>query len=69
MATIETAVDERKLLDSAVRTGDRLAEEAGLAPGDQAVEARLREVIGQGAFTRLRRVAETPFTTLLEARP
>jgi SAM-dependent methyltransferase len=45
------------------------AQEVGLALGAQAGEARLREVVVQGGFTRLRRAAETPFNIVLEARP
>ena len=37
--------------------------------GAQAGEARLREVITEGGFTRVRRAAETPFNMVLEARP
>ena len=46
-----------------------LSQEVGLALGAQAGEARLREVITQGGFTRFRRAAETPFNMVLEARP
>ena len=44
-------------------------QEVGLALGAQAGEARLREVVGDGGFTRFRRAAETPFNIVLEARP
>jgi len=44
-------------------------QEVGLALGAQAGEARLREVITEGGFTRFRRAAETPFNIVLEARP
>ena len=37
--------------------------------GAQAGEARLREVVTAGGFTRVRRAAETPFNMVLEARP
>ncbi len=37
--------------------------------GDQAGEARLREVITEGGFTSVRRATETPFNLVLEARP
>ncbi|HEV2972558.1 MAG TPA: class I SAM-dependent methyltransferase [Pirellulales bacterium] len=40
----------------------------GPALGAQAGEARLREVITAGGFTRLRRAAQTPFNLVLEAR-
>jgi len=44
-------------------------QEVGLALGAQAGEARLREVIQSGGFTRFRRATETPFNLVLEARP
>jgi SAM-dependent methyltransferase len=44
-------------------------QEIGLALGAQAGEARLRDVITTGGFTRVRRAAETPFNLVLEARP
>jgi SAM-dependent methyltransferase len=40
----------------------------GPALGAQAGEARLREVIEAGGFTRIRRAIETPFNMVLEAR-
>ena len=43
-------------------------QEVGLALGAQAGERRLREVIAEGGFTRIRRAAETPFNMVLEAR-
>jgi hypothetical protein len=45
------------------------SKEFGLGLGAQAGEARLREVVTQGGFTRFRRAAETPFNLVLEARP
>jgi SAM-dependent methyltransferase len=45
------------------------AQEIGLALGAQAGEARLREVITKGGFTKFRRATETPFNMVLEARP
>ena len=45
------------------------AQEVGLALGAQAGEARLREVVTAGGFTRFRRATETPFNLVLEARP
>ena len=39
------------------------------ALGAQAGEARLREVITEGGFTRFRRAVETPFNLVLEAKP
>ena len=44
-------------------------QEVGLALGAQAGEARLRDVVTKGGFTRFRRAAETPFNLILEARP
>jgi SAM-dependent methyltransferase len=44
-------------------------QEVGLALGAQAGEARLREVVRAGGFTRFRRATETPFNLVLEARP
>ncbi|HEY3245828.1 MAG TPA: methyltransferase domain-containing protein [Phycisphaerae bacterium] len=41
----------------------------GMALGAQAGEARLREVVTKGGFTRFRRAAQTPFNLVLEARP
>jgi 2-polyprenyl-3-methyl-5-hydroxy-6-metoxy-1,4-benzoquinol methylase len=45
------------------------AQEVGLALGAQAGEARLREVVTAGGFTRFQRAAETPFNMVFEARP
>ena len=49
-------------------TPGALAQEGGVALGAQAGEARLREVIAAGGFTRIRRVGRTPFNLVLEAR-
>ena len=46
-----------------------LSQQVGLALGAQAGEARLRDVVTAGGFTRFRRAAETPFNLVLEARP
>jgi len=46
-----------------------LSQEVGLALGAQAGEARIRDVVTAGGFTRFRRVAETPFNVVYEARP
>ena len=46
-----------------------LSQEVGTALGAQAGEARLREVVTAGGFTRFRRAAQTPFNIVLEARP
>ena len=45
------------------------AQEVGAALGAQAGEARLRDVVMSGGFTRFRRAAETPFNLVFEARP
>jgi SAM-dependent methyltransferase len=52
-----------------VCTPASLSQEVGLGLGAQAGEARLRDVIQSGGFTRFRRAAETPFNLVLEARP
>jgi SAM-dependent methyltransferase len=41
----------------------------GPALGAQAGEARLRQVVTSGGFTRFRRATQTPFNLVLEARP
>ena len=46
-----------------------LSQEVGAALGAQAGEKRLREVIGAGGFSNVRRATETPFNMVLEARP
>lgn len=46
-----------------------LSQEVGLALGAQAGEARIRQVVTQGGFTRFRRATETPFNIVYEARP
>jgi SAM-dependent methyltransferase len=45
------------------------SQEVGLGLGAQAGEARLRDVVTKGGFTRFRRATETPFNLVLEARP
>jgi SAM-dependent methyltransferase len=45
-----------------------LAQEVGLALGAQAGEQALREVVTSAGFSRFRRVAETPFNFVFEAR-
>jgi SAM-dependent methyltransferase len=52
-----------------VCTPASLAQEVGLALGAQAGEARLRDVVTRGGFSRVRRAAQTPFNMVLEARP
>jgi 2-polyprenyl-3-methyl-5-hydroxy-6-metoxy-1,4-benzoquinol methylase len=46
-----------------------LSQEVGLALGGQAGEAKIRNVVERGGLTRFRRVAETPFNLVFEARP
>jgi SAM-dependent methyltransferase len=50
-------------------TAVSLSQDVGLALGNQPSEARLRDVFEEAGFTRFRRVAETPFQRILEARP
>jgi SAM-dependent methyltransferase len=45
-----------------------LSQEVGLALGAQAGEARLKSVLMQGGFERVRRAAATPFNMVLEGR-
>ena len=52
-----------------VCTPASLSQEVGLGLGAQAGEAKLRQVVTSGGFTRFRRAAETPFNMVLEARP
>jgi 2-polyprenyl-3-methyl-5-hydroxy-6-metoxy-1,4-benzoquinol methylase len=49
-------------------TPGSLSQEVGLALGAQAGEARLREVVTAGGFTRFRRAAQTPFNFVFEAK-
>ena len=46
-----------------------LAQEVGLALGAQAGEKRLRAVVTEAGFTRVRRATETPVNLVLEVRP
>jgi len=46
-----------------------LSQEVGLALGAQAGEARIKKVVTGGGFSRFRRVAQTPFNLVFEARP
>ncbi|HSC91558.1 MAG TPA: class I SAM-dependent methyltransferase [Gaiellaceae bacterium] len=50
-------------------TPSSLAQEVGLALGAQAGEARIREVVLGAGFSSFRRVAETPFNMVFEAKP
>jgi SAM-dependent methyltransferase len=52
-----------------VCTPASLAQEVGLALGAQAGEARLRQVLADGGFTRVRRATDSAFNMVLEARP
>jgi SAM-dependent methyltransferase len=52
-----------------VCTPASLAQEVGTGLGAQAGEARLREIVTSGGFTRFRRATETPLNLILEARP
>ncbi|TGK29419.1 class I SAM-dependent methyltransferase [Leptospira gomenensis] len=49
-------------------TPSSLSQEVGLGLGAQAGEARMRDVVTQGGFTRFRRAAESPFNIVYEAR-
>jgi 2-polyprenyl-3-methyl-5-hydroxy-6-metoxy-1,4-benzoquinol methylase len=46
-----------------------LSQEVGAALGAQAGEARLRETVMGGGFSRFRRATQTPFNLILEAKP
>jgi hypothetical protein len=46
-----------------------LSQEVGAGLGAQAGEARLREVLAAGGFSRVRRATATPSNLVLEARP
>jgi SAM-dependent methyltransferase len=50
-------------------TPNALSQGGQLTLGAQAGEARLRQALTAGGFTRVRRAAETPFNIVLEARP
>jgi hypothetical protein len=45
-----------------------LSQEVGLALGAQAGEARMKDVVTSGGFTRFRRATETPFNLIYEAQ-
>lgn len=45
------------------------SQEVGLCLGAQAGEARVRDVVTRGGFSRFRRATETPFNLIYEARP
>jgi hypothetical protein len=46
-----------------------LSQSGGYALGAQAGEAAIREVVTDAGFTRFRRVLQTPFNLVYEARP
>lgn len=46
-----------------------LSQEGQMGLGAQAGEARLKDVVSKGGFSRFRRATETPFNLVLEARP
>jgi SAM-dependent methyltransferase len=46
-----------------------LSQDVGLALGAQAGEARIRDIVTGAGFSRFRRVAETPFNIVYEAKP
>jgi SAM-dependent methyltransferase len=50
-------------------TPNALDQEGGMALGAQAGEARLRAVLREGGFGRVRRASQTAFNMILEARP
>ena len=49
-------------------TGASLSQEGRKALGAQAGEARLREVVTAGGFTRFRRATQTPFNLVFQAQ-
>jgi len=50
-------------------TPSSLAQEVGLGLGAQAGETRLREVLSQAGFTRIRQATASPLNLILEGRP
>ena len=46
-----------------------LSQPVGMALGAQAGEARIRDVVTGAGFRQFRRVAQTPFNMVFEARP
>lgn len=56
-------------LSTMLCTSNSLAQDVGTALGAQAGEARLRDVITGAGFASVRRVSETAFNMVLEARP
>ncbi|MFP4636657.1 MAG: class I SAM-dependent methyltransferase [Nitriliruptoraceae bacterium] len=56
-------------VSTVVCTPSSLAQPGGMSLGGQAGQARLTEVLDQGGFDHVRRVATTPFNLVLEVRP
>jgi hypothetical protein len=56
-------------LSTLLCTPSSLAQDVGLALGAQAGEARIAQIALGAGFSRFRRVAETPFHMVFEARP
>ena len=56
-------------LSTVICTPGSLAQEVGLGLGAQAGERALAAVLYEAGFSAVRRVAETPFNIILEARP
>jgi SAM-dependent methyltransferase len=50
-------------------TSGAIAQEGHMVLGGQAGEARIREVVIAGGFTRFRRAAQTPINLVFEAKP
>jgi hypothetical protein len=46
-----------------------MAQEPDVVLGNQAGEARTRQILTEAGFTRFRRAAQTPFNLIYEARP
>ena len=56
-------------LSTVICTPGSLAQDVGLGLGAQAGERRLTAVLHEAGFSRVRRVAETPFNIVLQAKP
>jgi len=50
-------------------TPGSLSQEVGLGLGAQAGEAKIREVVTSGGFSKFRRASQTPFNLVFEAKP
>jgi hypothetical protein len=55
-------------LSTMLCTPNAMAQERETVLGAQAGEARLRDVVSRAGLSRFRRVAETPFNAIFEAR-